>query len=149
MLLSDEDRNRLIALLKRRESIKYSEGLRAQVLLSVHDGLSYVDISKVLRISIGSISKYVQEYDDSKKTRGDKRGGSISKLSDSQKKDLSFHLEEKTYLKVSEIKQYILDNYNVSYSKSGVCKLLEELGFEYKRPRKCPAKLDSAAQEGF
>jgi transposase len=146
--LLPSDRVQLEQLLKQRK-IRYEDGLRAQVLLSIADGLTYEEIARCCRISKGTISKYVHEYMEKRKLKNDTPGGRSGYLSASQKKELASHLKAKTYLYGKEIICWIEKQYGVSYSRTGLYQLLASLHFVYKKPRKCPAKLDTGKQQEF
>jgi transposase len=144
--LSVGDRHKLEQLIKQRK-IRYEDGLRAQVLLSVDNGLTYEEIARCCHVSKGTISKYVGEYMKSRKMKNAVTGGSSGYLNEVQKKELVSHLKEKTYLKGKDIIEWIKNCYGISYQQTGLYRLLKSLHFVYKKPRRCPAKLDSQKQE--
>ena len=68
-------------------------------------------------------------------------------LSAMQLADLSKHLEFTNYLAVKEIKDFVEKNYGVTYTISGLTRLLHRLGFVYKKPKLVPGKLNADLQE--
>jgi hypothetical protein len=76
-------------------------------------------------------------------------GGSQGKLNQQQTRGLAHHLEEKTYLNVSDICAYAARTWQVIYTVSGMTKWLHAHGFRYKQPKTTPAKADLRGQEAF
>jgi transposase len=93
------------------------------VLLS-DSGWSYRQISEALFLDEETISKHVDEYVTQRKL-SIQSGGSKSKLSDEQESALAEHLESKTYLKVVEICDYVVQTYGVHYTVSGMTNWLK------------------------
>jgi transposase len=71
-------------------------------------------------------------------------GGSQGKLNQQQTQALEQHLQEKTYLNVSDICGYV-----AQYTLSGMTKWLQAHDFRYKQPKGTPAKADLRQQEVF
>jgi transposase len=71
------------------------------------------------------------------------------RLTRQQTRALEQHLQEKTYLKVSDICGYVAQTWGVSYTVSGMTKWLQTHGFRYKQPKGTPAKADLRQQEAF
>ncbi|WP_341759185.1 winged helix-turn-helix domain-containing protein [Candidatus Tisiphia endosymbiont of Ptychoptera albimana] len=59
------------------------------------------------------------------------------------------HLEANNYVYAKDIMHHIENKYGVTYTITGVTKLLYKLGFVYKKPKVVPAKLDFDKQELF
>jgi len=76
-------------------------------------------------------------------------GGSESKLTKEQSKELVAHLEKTTYAKAKSICRYVKVKYGVKYSISGMTEWLKNNGFSYKKPKETPAKADPIKQEEF
>jgi len=127
----------------------YSERNRLCVILGYDEGIPTQNLAKTLRISLFTVQEYLREYDSQNKTGSSPRGGSESKLSQAQTESLLKHLLEKTYLKVKGIIAYVLDQYGIKYSRSGMTDWLKQHGFAYKRPKKVPGKLDPEKQRIF
>gem|GEM_PF-2299695 len=103
----------------------------------------------MLRISIQSVYRYLSEYELETKTEHALRGGSKSKLSDLQSKELHDHLQKMTYLHAKEICKYVKTQYNIDNTSSGITFWVKSQGFVYKEPIKVPGKLDPEKQEAF
>lgn len=96
-----------------------------------------------------SVYRYLAEYEADKKTRHDARGGSVSKLSELEAKELHDYLEATTYIHAKEICKHVKLKYGVEYTVSGITFWLKSQGFIYKEPIKVPGKLDPEKQEKF
>jgi len=119
---------------------------RIKAVLLYDQGYSYEKIAEILLLSHEGVRKHVRDYWDFRKLETN-NGGRVSKLSDSQLKELEIHLEENNYVYAKDIAGYIWDKYGVSYTIAGVTKLLYKLGFTYKKPKLIPGKLNSEKQE--
>jgi transposase len=134
---------------KARQSRDVHERLRLCVILARSEGMSPESIAQAHRISLQTVYRYLSEYDVETKTHHDARGGSMSKLTDEQTKELLKHLQETTYLYAKEICRYVKMQYNIEFSVSGMLSWLKEHNFIYKQPIKIPGKLDPEKQELF
>jgi transposase len=77
----------------------------------------------------------------------DYHGGSGSKLSTEQEKEVSKYVEDDMIANSSIIQEHIFITYQVFYSISGIVKLLHRLGFSYKKPILVPDKLSPQLQD--
>jgi transposase len=145
--LSSEPRAHLEKLVKKTRDV--NERNRVCVILGRDDGHSPSEIATILRISESSVYDYQREYDSKQKTINDPHLGRLCKLTAEQEKELKSHLGQTTYLKVSKICLYVLDNYKVKYTVAGMTNWLKRNGFVYKHPIKVPGKLDPIKQAAF
>lgn len=83
---------------KARQSRDVHERLRLCVILARSEGMSPESIAQAHRISLQSVYRYLSEYSLESKTIHEERGGSQSKLTTEQAKELIEHLQETTYL---------------------------------------------------
>ena len=125
------------------------EYARLCVILARSEGMSIELIAQAHRISRDSVYRYLAEYETEKKTQHDDRGGSPSKLSEAQTRELVEHLRGTTYLYAKHICNYVRATYGVDYTISGMTFWLKTQGFVYKEPIKVPGKLDPEKQEAF
>lgn len=132
-----------------RQTKNKHEHTRLCVILARSEGMSHEMIAQAHRISVQSVYRYLEEYEAEEKTQHDQRGGSQSKLSEKQAKELSEHLQKATYLYAKQICDYVRARYGIDYSVSGITFWLKTQGFIYKEPIKVPGKLDPAKQEAF
>ena len=118
-------------------------------------------ISNILGLCEHTIGKYIKIYKE-KGIKGLKLShspGTPKKLSDEQEKELVETIIEKTpdqvgypnkkNWRVSIIRNYIKDKFNVEYSDSGARDLLHRLNLSYTRPTYTLAKADIEKQNEF
>ena len=125
--------------------------VRYTCLLMFDDGLTYRQIARFLGIGEKTPQRAVDAF-----RRGGidevsvyKYVGNISSLTEEQEAILAQELTENLYVECKEIRQYILDQFGVDYTISGICKMLKRLGFVYKKPKVVPIKADIEAQREF
>ena len=119
------------------------------ILLGI--GWSASDVAAALLLDADTVRSYFQIYQDGGiaallETHYE---GHSSFLDDEQKEKLKQHLRENNYLDVKPIIAYVTATFNVTYSISGMTKLLHELNFAYKKPKLVPGKADPKAQQEF
>jgi transposase len=144
--LSPEGRLALLQSHRRERDRRVADRLKA-VLLS-DDGMSYKDIAKVLFLDEQTISQHVDDYVERQKTKP-KNGGSAPFLTPEQCAELVVHLDTKLYVKIADIRAYIIDTYNIHYSISGLRNLLQREKFSFHQPVGVPMRADSEAQAQF
>jgi len=132
-----------------RQTKDRHEYTRLCVILARSERMSVESIAQAHRISVDSVYRYLAEYEAKEKTQHDRRGGSKSKLSESEAEELIQHLSKTTYLYAKQICSYVRAKYDVSYTISGMTFWLQAQGFVYKEPIKVPGKLDPEKQEAF
>lgn len=145
--LTDQEKTGLETSLSRTRDI--SEWKRLFVILNYDEGQSVEELSKLTRLSKWTVEQYLKEYSADNKTKNDPRGGSSSKLTESEAKELEQHLFNTTYLKVKSIVAYVSKTFGKKYSRTGMTEWLTKHGFTFKKPEKIPGKLDPAKQEQF
>lgn len=125
------------------------ERLRLSCVLLYDESKAVKDIAHFLYLSEDTVYNYINDFHKNNKTKNDDRGGGISKLTTDQEKELKTHLQDNTYLKTNAIIQHIESIYGIRYTISGVTKMLNRLGFCYKRPSSIPGRLNVLKQEQF
>ncbi len=75
--------------------------------------------------------------------------GAEPKLNDEQMKELEGYLTANTLPDAKAVVAYILKQYGIHYSVSGVTHLLHRLGFSYKKPKHVPGKQAPEKQHEF
>ncbi len=121
---------------------------RIKAILLIHDGYTYEQVAKILLIDDDTVRRHIYEYIESQKVNNNNKG-SESKLSKLQSDELIKHLQINTYLDVKPIINYVINKYNVKYSKSGITTWLKQHGFRYKKPHAVPAKNNQSQQQEF
>ena len=121
---------------------------RIKAVLLSNKGWSYKQIAEALFLDEDTVSRHVSEYLESKKLRI-VTGGSESKLSSIQTSELQLHLSSHTYVKVSEICDYVKEKYRIEYTVSGMTSWLKKNDFSFIKPHGVPAKADPEKQKQF
>ncbi len=134
---------------RRTKSKRKSYRINALVLLG--QGWTYAKVSEALLIDESTLANYVRRY----RSGGipallkDDYKGYTGKLMEHEIKLLDAHLQEVTYRRVIDIIAYVEDEFDVTYTVSGMTELLHRLAYSYKKPRKVPGKADPTAQAEF
>lgn len=147
--LSSSELTTLKSQHKKQKRRRDADKIKAVYLLGI--GWTLKEVGTALLLSDDTIASYHKSYKEAgiKGLLANKYRGKPPQLTDKEKEMLSQHLEERTYMKTSEIILYVEEEFEASYSASGVRKLLSELGFVYKKPEKRPYKYDANAQSSF
>jgi len=144
--LSTEERERLRRRHRSEKDGRTRDRIKA-VLLS-DKGWSFKAIAEALLLDEETVSDHVEAYVKEKKL-SITTGGSESKLNKAQSEELICHIEENTYLKVSNICAYVRETYGIRYTVSGMRSWLQSHKFSYKKPAGVPLKADIKKQEAF
>lgn len=121
---------------------------RIKAVLLKSEGWTNKTIAQALRIHEETVRQHLTDWITDEKLKPE-NGGSSSKLTDIQSRDLDVHLAETTYTKVIDICAYVEVTFGVRYTISGMTKWLKQHEFSYKHPKSVPAKADLAKQEEF
>ncbi|MCA9507048.1 MAG: IS630 family transposase [Myxococcales bacterium] len=121
---------------------------RIKAVLLKSEGWTNRTIAQALRIHDETVRQHLTDWITDEKLKPE-NGGSSSKLTDIQSRDLDVHLAETTYTKVIDICAYVEVTFGVRYTISGMTKCLKQHDFSYKHPKSVPAKADLAKQEEF
>jgi transposase len=134
---------------KRRGTSSSAYKINAIILLGT--GWTFTQVKEALLLDEDTLNRYVERY---------KQGG-ISYLIETQYtgreclltieevETLKKELDSKIYLTTTAIIHYVADEFEVTYSISGMCDLLHRIGYEYKKPKIVPGNPDIEAQEIF
>lgn len=144
--LHKTERNELMLQHKAERDKRVCDRIKA--VLMYDDGYVLEEIAKVLLLSHEGIRKHLIDYHKQEKLHTD-NGGNYSKLTAEQKEALIQHLEKNNYVYARDIGLHIEKQYGISYTLTGVIKLLHRLGFSYKKPKLIPGKIDLDKQELF
>lgn len=121
---------------------------RIKAVLLKSEGWTNKTIAQALRIHEETVRQHLTDWITDEKLKPE-NGGSSSKLTDIQSRDLDVHIAETTYTKVIDICAYVEATFSVRYTISGMTKWLKQHDFSYKHPKSVPAKADLAKQEEF
>lgn len=144
--LSTSDKELLESQHRKERDRRVADRLKA-VLLSA-EGWTQKQIAQALRIRYETVQNHLNDYKNLNKLKPE-NGGSESRLSTDQTEKLCKHLEDKTYLKAELICAYVKETFAVTFTTSGMTKLLIRNGFSYKKPKGTPAKANPEEQQTF
>lgn len=124
---------------------------RIKTILSLNDGYSFHQISKILLLDDDTIRShydiYYREGLDGLLRFNYESG--MSYLSSIELNELEAHLHDKMYHTSKEIRNYIEQKYRVTYTLEGTRGLLARLNFVYKKTKHLPGKGDLQKQKNF
>jgi len=144
--LTVKERDKLIKRHRKERDKRICDRIKA--VLAYDDGYSYSEIARILLLDDETIRRHIDDYQREKKLKI-ASGGSDSKLTDNEARELIDHLKEITYLHVKDICQYVRQTYKKKYSVSGMTKWLHASDFGYKKAHGIPAKADKEKQKKF
>jgi len=149
--LSEEDRNRLIAL-ARDGSVASRVTRRANALVLLDDGWSAQEVAAALLLNDDTIRGWFKLFEQ----RGIEGltsfdvGGSASFLSAAQEDALKIFVSATLPRSTRQVGAWIEQEFGLVYeSRSGLIALLHRLGLEYHKPNVIARKLDEDKQKAF
>lgn len=127
------------------------QAYRINVIILWDQDFTCEEIANALMLSEETIRNYVNRYKEGGIARllSDNHKGSESKLDDKQQQILDAHLQEHVYLTVDSILLFVKNEFNVTYTASGMTDLLHRMGFTHKKSKTVPAKANKEQQEQF
>ena len=135
----------------RRTSELHGAARRANAMLLLDDGLSCEAIAKVLYIDDDTVRGWYERW----ASGGEKAlasfdfKGAKRTLNPEQEAALVIDLSARLFSTSSAVRAHIRVRFGVEFSRSGLIKYLNRLGFEYRKPKGLPAQANVAAQEAF
>ena len=124
---------------------------RANAILLLDKGWSYAEVAEALFLDDSTIRiwlKEVQEGGVEAIVLFDLKGGT-GRLSPLQIDELRAWATEVLPTSTTEIGQFILDRFGFDYGRSGLIKLMNRIGFDWKKPESVPGKIDAETQQRF
>ena len=144
--LTQEQKIKLETQHKKERDRKVGDRIKAILLSS--EGWSQSHIAQALRIHETTVATHIKEYLDEKKLKNES-GGSSSKLTAAEVKELIAHLEKNTYPTTKEIIEHVEKTYAVKYTQQGMYNWLKQHKFSYKAPKGVPLKSNADRQKIF
>jgi transposase len=145
-ILTENKREKLIKRHRKERDKRICDRIKA--VLAFDDGYTYTEIARILLLDDETIRRHIADYQRENKLEPE-NGGSQSKLSDHEARELIQHLQEVTYLYVKDICQYVQLKYGKKFSVSGMTTWLHDHEFCYKKPHAVPAKANKELQKKF
>ena len=149
--LTVEERQVLIEL-ARDGLAEHRLARRANALILVDQGMSYRQVAKVLLLDDDTIREWhlAFERDGVDGLAGFHYGGRHSFLSSEQESQLEQWVGRILPRSTREVGVYIETSFGIRYeSRSGLVALLHRLGFEHRKPKAIPSRMDPEKQRQF
>ena len=147
--LSKEEVNELRGAHSAERNRNAAYKINAVILLGT--GWKLKDVKKALLLDDETLRGYVKKYQTGgiEELLDTHYSGRQAHLDESQLKRVHFELDNKIYLTSTAIIEFVLDNFGVKYSLSGMRDLLHREGYTFKKPKLVPGNPDIEAQEEF
>lgn len=147
--LTDEEIMTLRSAHKAESNRRAAYKINAVILLGT--GWTLKGVKEALLIDDETLRTYIHKYKESgiKGLIATRYQGRVSLLNEEQKNMLCQELENRVYLTVQEIVDYVSRAFSIDYSVSGMRDLLHRLNYVYKKPTLIPGNPDREAQEEF
>lgn len=148
----DAEAKRDLIELARDGSVEHRLGRRANALLLLNNGMSCVDVAKVLFIDDDTVRTWHRLYEEDgvEGLAGFGYEGSACRLSIEQQDKLKAWIGEMLPRSTRQIGEWIEKEFEIAYEgRSGLIALLHRLGMVHRKPQAIPRKLDEKKQQDF
>jgi len=148
--LTERDGKSLEAIV-RRPSETHGAARRANAILLLDDGLSCVEIAKVLYLDDDTVRGWYERWASDGETSlisNDFKGAKRT-LDADQESRLVAEMVQRLFPTSRAVHAHIKSRFGIEFSRSGLIKYLNRLGFIYAKPKPLPAQANGAAQEAF
>ena len=127
---------------------KIAVSRRANAILLVDRGWSFAAIAEALLIDNSTIRTWVKEFQEGgveALVLFDLKGGT-GRLSPLQIDELRAWATRVLPTSTTEIGQFIVERFGFDYGRSGLIKLMNRIGFDWKKPESVPDRIDAETQ---
>lgn len=148
--LLSEERKELLRLEKQIADKKTAT--RVRVILALDLGYTINEVSDILLLDEDTITKCKRKYDKRQfysDWLGDDYKGYDGKLTREQETEVEKFVEAETITNCFQVVDLIKNRYGISYTITGITKLLHRMDFVYKQVVLIPGKLNEQAQQQF
>ena len=124
---------------------------RANAILLLDKGWSYAEVAEALFLDNSTVRAWLKEFQEGGVEAivlFDLKGG-IGRLWPLQIDELRAWATEVLPTTTTEIGQFILERFGFDYGRSGLIKLMNRIGFDWKKPESVPDKIDVETQQKF
>lgn len=140
------------ALRAAHKSVKNkADAYRINTIILLGSDWSLEEVSEALLLDSETLRNYVGNYKIGgieKLLEYNYKGG-VSRLSIKQLEILEQELDRNIYLKTQDICEYVINQFGIKYTISGMTALLRRIGYVYKKPKLVPGNPDMDAQDVF
>src|SRR5271165_6180563 len=113
--------------------------------------MRFEKVAKVLFVDDSTVRAWLKEFQEGgveALVLFDLKGGACA-LSPIQLDELDAWATETLPMSTTEIGQFILERFGLDYGRSGIIKLMNRRGFDWKKPESVPGKIDTETQRKF
>ncbi len=144
--LTKSERSDLEKLHRIENGRKFAD--RIKTILLLDENWKYSQISKILLLDDQTVRNYEKRFlqNGIEELLSNSHQGGFSKLTPIQETELKEHVKTHHYHDSKALIKYVINNYGVKYSTTGMVTLLHRLGFTYKKPKIIPGKADAEKQ---
>ena len=124
---------------------------RASAILLLDKGWSFADVAEALFLDCSTVRAWLKEFQEGGVEAivlFDLKGG-VCALSPLQLDELDAWATETLPTSTTEIGHFILERFGLDYGRSGIIKLMNRRGFDWKKPESVPGKIDTETQRKF
>jgi transposase len=147
--LSLEQKQDLLLELKSEKGRKHADRIR--IILLLDDGKKYKDIQEFYFIDEGTVRNWRKRYIEGGLERLMNDYWKVKRciLTPNQLEKLDNHLMENTYRRTKDIVGHIKKEFGIEYKENSVLRILNSLGYSYKKAKKVPSKASIEKQKSF
>jgi transposase len=148
--LSSDERAYLEALV-RRPTERHGIARRANAMLLLDDGLRCDEVARVLYLDDDTVRGWRDRFrkEGARALRVFGWKGGKARLAAEEEAALAATLDARFFPTTAAVIGHVRQAFGAGFSKAGMIKLLHRLGFEWKKPKGLPARVDVAAQKAF
>lgn len=148
--LLPEERKELIALARQIKDAQ--NAIRVRVILALDTGYTMKEVADIFLLDEDTVTNIKKKYEKrlffSDWLSNDYKGYD-GKLTKEQEAQIDKHVEKETITDCLEVVDWIKKRYGITYTITGVTKLLHRLNFVYKQVVLVPGKLNEEKQKAF
>jgi transposase len=148
--LSEAERQALVGL-ARDGLAEHRIARRANAIVLLDTGWSCAKVASALLLDDDTVRGWYRAYESDGLNGLSSFGheGSACRLAEDQQRALKDWITARLPRSTKVIGAWIEKNFALSYSRPGLIALLHRLGFDYRKPREAPRKLNEAQQKAF
>lgn len=146
----DSSEREKLQLLQRSVKERWSY-VRITCVLMLSDGFSVEQVCQILGIDDNTVYRYGKDYLTLPLERFLDRhyAGYSGKLNCMELGALFVEVETHLYTTAEQVCEWVLDTFDVRYSPAGMAKLLQRIGFSYKKTKQVPCEANFEKQQVF
>lgn len=148
--ITEEERADLKRLHRKQGEPKEADRIKAILLLA--SGYSREEVARILLRDEGTITAWQNSFGGRENLASwlkDKNEGYQGRLNEQQMKELDAFVQEKLIQDARQVQAWILEQYGIQYTITGIHALLHKLDFQYKETTGYPSKMDPVDQADF